>query len=1411
MLDSLIQDIARRQRPYYLPQGNAIKGLDNQTWLIFQHRDGDNLLKNVVAFLGLNKGKKDASHRLIRIDPNQAKSHTYIPRKSGNLPTIATIRTSGLSTIEAFLILEDSHIEQALLQNSLREITIDRRYSLPADLDRYNATLTAILERTAIYRRSTGYFNSGVLKLYEEPLTQIVETEGRIQLLLDWCGFTSRRDLETLEKLQSDPERQASVQKHLTKLLKKLSDKSFNSTQLMAELVRLGFLQIKLIKMDDSHAIYHKKTGIFSDRLEHHILHEGSDNFTRAAHSRNAESVTFFSSWDSEKDKLVIERSIEEFDAEWAREDIAFDLTQDFLQQVLQERDRRTQKNQPVIDSITPDILAPGETTKITIEGENLDQIDSIDIPGNDLIDVTITHQTPHGITADVTVDPLSPPQSIPDWRVRNHSGNTYNVQPKRPIEIKPTQTVPDFPEITGFKEAIELILKGQHGTPDDFLYWLAHQRPQQFRVERSLLLDDLVDQGILFEHQKSGAQHCFRVIQDFGVAICADAVGLGKTRLAAAVARLYRQQNPDTKIAIIAAKKLLFNWEREMAELGFQSDDYERYNKNLMSRTGNGFLDDLKRYGGPDLVIIDEAHEGIRNYKSRIHKLCQTLIADDRAKGRQRHYLLLTATPWNNRREDIYNILQPFITRPEGFKDWKFPPQIADWFKDREVGLENFIDETPIFRQVYKQLFLQRTRQALRDATPELNVYAKRQAEWLPVEFEPATEQALERIFTEFETNLYIPFADPIRYFKDSPEKRSLLQNQRRFFLQRAESSMYALQRTIVNFRHRIEQMQTTLEQCGASRKGLEEFLLTHYKFQKLKNTEPSFLTLEDSEAWDEDDLEEDEDESDNDNAKEEKRQQLRKSIQIAIAALTENSAKKVYQTMMEACDNDFQQLQSIEKLLADEFIKDHKREQVTRKVESLVAQGQKVLLISTFSDTVLDYYHHMSQNPTIAQAGLGMATGATKRYHPSDKDHPVTIAPHNIHQGKFSRSGLKRFDLFRLFAPAATCRNVGDRPAPQDQIQVLIGSETLSVGQNLQDADYLINIDLPWNPMMLEQRIGRIDRPKQHKVETLHIYYANSESQLLRQASRLANLNRKLVGNLATAEGTIDQVVDITALGASIYGDTLFDDPILPGYVSFLESLVKARKITQDSLQESQYSQQDVSRDLYTQQELLFSEDVSQRIRDLGEDYQVNPIALGQGREAPTGLLGLTIQYFGPNQEEISDRQELIFWNDRTGEKDGYGNAIAVTAQTPAIHQTLSSLVMLDTAKRLYEQALQVKLQREQTLEDAEVLENITVTSERLNKIQQILRNLDVLPEGVNKKEVRNMLATLNQWKSKKQVQRILKKFTEGDLLLLQPKEYLLQLLKETQKLNLLSSDTIRPVSLKLSVAAMLLRPSE
>lgn len=297
---------------------------------------------------------------------------------------------------------------------------------------------------------------------------------------------------------------------------------------------------------------------------------------------------------------------------------------------------------------------------------------------------------------------------------------------------------------------------------------------------------------------------------------------------------------------------------------------------------------------------------------------------------------------------------------------------------------MNNFVDDTQLFRRTYRELFLQRTRQMLRDATPDLNVYAKRQAAWLPVQFEPDTEAALEKIFTQFETDLFIPFADPVRYLTGSVEQKGLLTNQRRFFLQRTESSMYALNRTIVNFRSRIEQMRSRLDEVTPDAAGLQQFLLQHYGFHSETTQSPNSWDLnswdlEDREAWDEDYEEEEETSIDS----QEKRQQLRRTIGLAIAKPEANpaEAERIYNQMQLACIQDLEKIGEIQMLLAEEFVKDYKREQVARKVRELVLQGKRVLLISTFSDTVLDYYRYMSQDSAIADNEIGMAIGSTKR----------------------------------------------------------------------------------------------------------------------------------------------------------------------------------------------------------------------------------------------------------------------------------------------------------------------------------------------------------------------------------------------------------------------------------------------
>jgi hypothetical protein len=108
---------------------------------------------------------------------------------------------------------------------------------------------------------------------------------------MDWQGFTKRADVAELEKLHNPDYRTQFIQRTLQEFLEGLEESAFNGTQIMAELVRLDFLEIKLIKMSQQRSLYHKKTGIFSDRLDNHILHEGSDNFTHAAHSRNNDSI----------------------------------------------------------------------------------------------------------------------------------------------------------------------------------------------------------------------------------------------------------------------------------------------------------------------------------------------------------------------------------------------------------------------------------------------------------------------------------------------------------------------------------------------------------------------------------------------------------------------------------------------------------------------------------------------------------------------------------------------------------------------------------------------------------------------------------------------------------------------------------------------------------------------------------------------------------------------------------------------------------------------------------------------------------------------------------------------------------------------------------------------------------------
>ncbi len=109
-----------------------------------------------------------------------------------------------------------------------------------------------------------------LLKFYEDPLQEFLQSDGRIQLLMDWRGFTKEKDIIALEQLYDTSNPTQFIQRTLQEFLAGLEESSFSGTEILAELIRLGFIEIKLVKMEGGRGIYHSKTGIFSDSKDNH-------------------------------------------------------------------------------------------------------------------------------------------------------------------------------------------------------------------------------------------------------------------------------------------------------------------------------------------------------------------------------------------------------------------------------------------------------------------------------------------------------------------------------------------------------------------------------------------------------------------------------------------------------------------------------------------------------------------------------------------------------------------------------------------------------------------------------------------------------------------------------------------------------------------------------------------------------------------------------------------------------------------------------------------------------------------------------------------------------------------------------------------------------------------------------------
>lgn len=673
------------------------------------------------------------------------------------------------------------------------------------------------------------------------------------------------------------------------------------------------------------------------------------------------------------------------------------------------------------------------------------------------------------------------------------------------PSDVAATGMLPVEWQVPGFTEAFDRLRNNQLDESA-----LAIQVAASRYGTYLLQLDfDIERDAELFPHQKRGAAEIAVRLQKLGVALLADSVGLGKTRTTATLIRLLRQNSLIQQAAVLTPGKLERNWLAELKKLrlrvGLPGDEHADVivvNKDKFKRLDPNQARQQVR--GCDLLIIEEAHQDMRNIENKFHRNIREVAAG-------KYGLLVTATPWNNRRGDIFALLQPFVSTALGKE---LPGQVFNCFsKGLKAGQREFEQDGQIFCQVYNSVALQRTRRQLRESGDTSVFYAPRRPYLMSVPYAAEQRKAFATLLDKIE-ELRLPHFNPVRYLTPADASEGRLSGIHRFvLLKRAESSMHAFALSLDALAIKARSLHEELEKVADDEASVAEWLRKRYHLEE--DTSNEFDREVTSELL--------------------PVPRLRYArLQRVIEQAERTGQLRAYRRALLAdCAHDISIVQAIQHDFQPLFARDPKLEAVLAQIDDSLAAGHKVLCISQFADTARAVYSYLLKRPLLRQKGVGLIVSSSK-----GEQHPTQI----------NGQPASREEVLISFAPRSWANGTSEREKGArghqlpDEIDILVGSDTLSVGQNLQDARVLINLDLCWNPMLHEQRIGRIDRPRHSSDSTpLDIIYF---------------LNLDLIESEIKLRETIEKRL------ADTYRDTAFDDEILPGYFDMIERFSQMRR---------------------------------------------------------------------------------------------------------------------------------------------------------------------------------------------------------------------------------------------------------
>lgn len=621
----------------------------------------------------------------------------------------------------------------------------------------------------------------------------------------------------------------------------------------------------------------------------------------------------------------------------------------------------------------------------------------------------------------------------------------------------------------------------------------LADQYDPEFNRQIGRLENSVVYNS-LYEFQKKGVLSLIRMLQKYNGAILADAVGLGKTWSALAVIKFFQR---DHEVVLLCPKKLEQNWQMYLKNRGsrFDKDSFDyiiRYHTDLMDGrmdrdgiTMDSFFNCEKR----KLFVIDESHN-LRNDKSNRYKFFLEQILK---KNLDAKVLMLSATPINNSLNDIRNQFKLIVKgHNDGFAEdlgirnlegtFKVVTrEFNDWKETIEPKISDFIKKLPSeFFKLTDSLVVARTRKMIVRHQTDLYFPKKEKPDNVFVTpKQMGNFESFEELFNHFPPRLsgYLPAF----YVKDEKgDKKNVLhdERQRDYFLVKM---MYIL-------------MVKRLESSWMSFYLTVEKIRDHH--QNALNKITRYQSLKKDEAINEgyEDLldEENEDELNGFTLGKKRKISLKEIDDAGMLDLYKKDLKED----LDALDNLFVNLEKFDKQIKKEVGKTNSHASSDEKLAALIKiikdkraaghniNNQKVIIFTVYKDTA-EYLFNQLKSRGFNKIGVVSGSGSqtddsnevVKNFEPILERFAPYTKLYKEKEWDFTTElrGIEAFDEWREWIKKND-KKTSDKLT--NGIDILIATDALSEGQNLQDADMVVNYDIHWNPVRIIQRMGRIDR---------------------------------------------------------------------------------------------------------------------------------------------------------------------------------------------------------------------------------------------------------------------------------------------------------------------------------------------